>query len=74
VELSSIRVGKKVFAMLKIPFRTMAVLFLGAALVWLWELALAAFGDHGIVSWTPLVLGIVLFSIAYFDLGIRHHK
>ncbi len=57
----------------KIPIRTMAILFLGAALVWLWELALAVFGDHGLFSWTPLVIGIVLLSIAYLDLGIGHH-
>jgi hypothetical protein len=60
--------------MVKITIRTMAMLFLGAALIWLWELALAAFGDHGFVSWTPLVVGIVFLSIAYFHLGIKQHK
>ncbi len=59
---------------IKIPFFTIAILFLGAALIWIWEFGLAAFGDHGMLSWAPLIAGIILLSVAYFELAAKHHR
>ncbi len=41
------------------------LLFGGAALVWIWEFAVAAFGGHNPLLWTLVAVGLALILASY---------
>lgn len=52
----------------KIP---LSMLFAGSVFIFAWEFSLVLFGDHGALTWAPLILGVGLFAVAYLLLGTR---
>jgi uncharacterized membrane protein len=49
-------------------------LIAGVLLIWIWELGLAVWGDHGLVSWVPVVAGAVLIVGALAMLLVRERR
>jgi hypothetical protein len=48
-----------------VPRLAYALLFAGAALVWIWEFALAIFGDRNPVIWALIAAGCTLILLSY---------
>lgn len=54
-----------------VPRVAYVLLFTGAVLVWIWEFALAIFGDRSPLIWALVVAGCILILLSYGSL-IRH--